>query len=650
MPSFASITLPKNDATGVDINTVLSWSATDEDGDTLYYNVYFDNKADPELVSEKQVSQTYKPQTLEYDTKYYWRVEVSDGRKVNPRSDLWSFTTAKAPVVMPKIASIETPESETDYLSIKFNKHIDSSKMSKAVKFVPELSGTWTWTDDNKIARFIPESGSWWPGSYNVFTLTANILSDAEGNLMTEERSESFTIPSSVAVPAGYRSYGFPIQVPRNTTFSVSVPNLAYGKNSYILAIADADKTSGTVSSMRASLKNIERIKEKDPTHALRLREAEMIHIPISTPKRSSIDASFRASTLGETRDFYIDEIAESGDSITATLMALSGNTKIYVDNSIIDSNKNTKAQEFLSVFESKVLQKVRDAFGNEPEIGVDGDSRISIVLFDCKNDGLAGYFTNVDLYSKSVFAKSNECKAFYVSYSTELFTAFATLAHEFQHMINYYQKNKNPSSPQILEEVWVNEGLSELAQQVCGYSLLDGDYNTTALTKLSMENNKNLSLTYWGDDTVNCYGQVFLFMRFLAQPGRYNSDSIQISRALVNADDGKKLGEKNIENVTGEPFKETMAKWALSCFINNYGDNSPSAYGIYGINLKGRYNSVQLPGYEIENISGSISLSNMRKNSMRCFKKASTGSGNTTITISTGNQPITLWCFDERN
>ena len=84
---------------------------------------------------------------------------------------------------------------------------------------------------------------------------------------------------------------------------------------------------------------------------------------------------------------------------------------------------------------------------------------------------------------------------------------------------------------------------------------------------------------------------------------------------------------------------------------MNNYSSNSPTAYGIYKINLSGSYNGTKLPGYTIENVSSPISLSGMPyENSVRFFRKASTGSGDTTITLTTGSKPVTLWLFDERD
>ncbi|MBR4329656.1 MAG: hypothetical protein IKP71_07360 [Candidatus Riflebacteria bacterium] len=663
IPTYASITEPQDGASEISVSQKLRWTAYDEDGDTLYYDVYFGTDPNPELVSASQPSQIYDPGTLLNATKYYWRVVVSDGRVANPRSDIWSFTTEEVTDEKPYVVSVTTPTSTTSPLRVTFSEYINNVKEAQAFKFVPDVSGTWNWSVGNTVAEFLPESGRWLPGSYNKFTLVSNVLEDSTGNLIETSLEKKFDVPSSVPVPTGYHSYAFPMDVAANTTVSIPVPDLEYGKNSYVVAVAG--KGQGSPNS-RASLNNSifdANAFKDDPTYALRLQEAEMITEPIVVPGRNdSLRASVNAAvSIGQDREFYLSSIATStsypNNKVYTTLVKMSNNTLVYMDNAITDGNRDEAAENVLNVFDSKILQKVRNAFGNEPSTGIDGESRISIVLIKLPpSSTLAGYFTSADLYQRknnnSSYRNSNEGKIIYIKYGMSDTTTFGTLAHEFQHMINYYQKNKslNYNAEMIFENTWLNESLSKYSEEVCGYSILDGDKNTASLMKLSMENNNDLSLTEWPDPTINNYGQVYMFMHFFAQPGRYNSDPSVITRGLVSGNGSVLTGVDNVAAVTNEPFRETIAKWALSLVLNNYSSKSPTAYGIYNINLKGKYNGVTLPGYTIENVSSPVSLSGMPyENSVRFFRKASTGSGDTTITVTTGNKPVTLWLFDER-
>ena len=663
VPTYASITEPQDTATEISVSQKLRWTAYDEDGDTLYYDVYFGTDPEPELVSASQPSQIYDPGTLLNATKYYWRVVVSDGRVSNSRSDIWSFTTEEVTDEKPYVVSVTAPTSTTSPLRIVFSEYINNTKEAQAFSFIPEVSGTWNWSVGNTVAEFLPESGSWLPGSYNKFTLVSKVLEDSTGNLIETGLEKKFDVPSSVPVPPGFHSYAFPLEVAANTTISIPVPELEYGKNSYMVAIAGKGQGSPNY---RASLNNIaidSIFFKDDPTYALRLEEAKLITEPIIVPQknkslRASIDA---AVSIGDTREFYLSSIATStsypNNRVQTTLTKMSNNTLVYLDNSITDLNREEVAENVLNVFDTRILQQVRNAFGNEPEVGVDGESRITIVLIKVPpSSTLAGYFYSVDLYPRksndASYRNSNEGKIFYIKYGMSDITTFGTLAHEFQHMINYYQKNKtlNYKAEMIREDTWLNESLSKYSEEVCGYSILDGDTNTASLMKLSMENNTDLSLTNWGDPTINNYGQVYMFMHFFAQPGRYNSDPSVITRGLVTGNGTAMIGTKNVEAVSNEPFKETIAKWALSLCLNNYSSTSPTAYGIHKINLTSKYNGIKLPGYTIETVSSPISLGDMPyENSVRFFRKASTGSGDTTITVTTGNKPVTLWLFDER-
>ena len=82
--------VPANGAVLVGINSVLIWSPG---LGAVSHDVYFSSDADNlSLVSPEQAGTTYDPDTLEYGTVYYWRVDEFDGTEVNA-GELWSFKT-----------------------------------------------------------------------------------------------------------------------------------------------------------------------------------------------------------------------------------------------------------------------------------------------------------------------------------------------------------------------------------------------------------------------------------------------------------------------------------------------------------------------------------------------------------------------------
>ncbi len=87
---------PLDGSTDVSINTDLSWTGGDPDGDVVVYDVYFgtDQQMDPEdLKSESQSSTSFDPGSLEYNTYYYWQIIARDTHDEETSSEVFSFKT-----------------------------------------------------------------------------------------------------------------------------------------------------------------------------------------------------------------------------------------------------------------------------------------------------------------------------------------------------------------------------------------------------------------------------------------------------------------------------------------------------------------------------------------------------------------------------
>jgi hypothetical protein len=108
---------PENDTTDVDTNTDLSWTGGDPDpGDTVTYDVYFGTDPNPPNVVMGQSSTTYDIGTLDYDTKYYWRIDAWDNHGTSTTGHTWNFQTiANHP---PNVPSNPSPENEEADVSI----------------------------------------------------------------------------------------------------------------------------------------------------------------------------------------------------------------------------------------------------------------------------------------------------------------------------------------------------------------------------------------------------------------------------------------------------------------------------------------------------------------------------------------------------
>ena len=93
-PRLPSNPSPANHTANVSINADLSWTGGDPDaGDTVTYDVYFGTNATPPLVRNDQLGTIYDPGTLNYNTKYYWKVVTTDNHGVTTAGPVWDFST-----------------------------------------------------------------------------------------------------------------------------------------------------------------------------------------------------------------------------------------------------------------------------------------------------------------------------------------------------------------------------------------------------------------------------------------------------------------------------------------------------------------------------------------------------------------------------
>ncbi len=113
-PLAPTLVSPSDEATGVALNALLTWSATAGGGDATSYDVYMDTVDGSTLVSENQVEASYSV-TLAYGTTYYWKVVASNAIGDSPASDVWSFTAMADPtiVVFPWVEDFGTETTDT---------------------------------------------------------------------------------------------------------------------------------------------------------------------------------------------------------------------------------------------------------------------------------------------------------------------------------------------------------------------------------------------------------------------------------------------------------------------------------------------------------------------------------------------------------
>ena len=216
--------------------------------------------------------------------------------------------------------------------------------------------------------------------------------------------------------------------------------------------------------------------------------------------------------------------------------------------------------------FESMTYPTNREFFGSEWSPGVDNDVRLNILHAGNLGDSIAGYYSSADEFSRLAQPYSNEKEMFYINIDNNLpGNEFydGTLAHEFQHMIHWYNDRN--------EETWVNEGLSELASALNEFDPGGAD--------LAYMANPDTQLNTWGAEpgsNLPHYGGSFLFMTYFLD--RFGEEA---TRAMVASPENGIAGFNDALQNSGhsETFDDVFADWLVANLL----DDEQTDNGRYG-------------------------------------------------------------------
>jgi hypothetical protein len=157
----------------------------------------------------------------------------------------------------------------------------------------------------------------------------------------------------------------------------------------------------------------------------------------------------------------------------------------------------------------------------------------------------------------------------------------FGTIAHEFQHLIH----RDNDAS----EETWINEGMSDFAEYLCGYESYWGHVN------FFLAHPEN-SLVEWdehynaetGPEVLADYGQAFLMQLYLKD--KYGKDFV---KALAqDPDHGIDSTNKILAQFdTGIDFEELFRRFSIAVAIDSK-EPGNSIYNFESIDLNVNYES----------------------------------------------------------
>jgi hypothetical protein len=258
------------------------------------------------------------------------------------------------------------------------------------------------------------------------------------------------------------------------------------------------------------------------------------------------------------TKTFWVENAVGTWVSITATLRAVGQYCYIWVDNarysagSAVDNDNlitSAQAQALRNKFDGNlansyndgIFKNVTNIFGYEygggsssADGGRDTDQHIAVLVYDVDYDfvstqtgGVLGYFWGKDYYSQADLTsmgstlKTNYCEMFYVdTHFTDKYpnVIISTLAHEFQHMINFNQKYLVQSVSSV--PTWYNEMCSMVAEDLvmANIGLDPVAYGSIDRLNSFAYHYAESGVSDWlsGNDVLKSYASAFAFGAFL--------------------------------------------------------------------------------------------------------------------------------------
>ena len=322
-----------------------------------------------------------------------------------------------------------------------------------------------------------------------------------------------------------------------------------------------------------------------DATH---LFEEELREV-VSTVERETLKqqaARFRTEQadrkpyeVGDVETFWTKNIVENAfEQTKAVVKAVGKHCYIF-----LEEGKNISPEAIEKVrktFDEVIYPTNTTNFGSEWKPGIDGDERITLLMFDIK-DGyngsggfVGGYFYAADSYLQEKLPehiKSNEREMFYLDINpsdpgSDRYSS--TIAHEFQHMIHF---NQDPS-----EYTWVNEACSQIAPYLCGF----GHANQVQAFMRTPDN----SLTAWSKEQMLAnYGQVYLWNYYIMSNyiGEKPEARAAFFRKLVASSKQGVAGYVEALSGLSQDFTTSFDRFCITNFINDnrLGSNGNYAY-----------------------------------------------------------------------
>jgi hypothetical protein len=254
---------------------------------------------------------------------------------------------------------------------------------------------------------------------------------------------------------------------------------------------------------------------------------------------------------VGHRKTFFVsDLIGRRTYTIDARLLAISENAYWYADEDT--SLTDQELERAADVFERDIRPPIVNTIGDIWKPGVDGDPRLTILHTPLVAG--AGYFSSSDSYPRATHPHSNEREMIVMDgdwLQPGSHGYFSVLAHEFQHAVHW--------NLDLGEDVWINEGMSEVATEIAGY---EASFIDIFLLHPQSQ------LNFWPDEpraTLPHYGGATLFVEYLIE--HYGGDNALTELAHEPLD-----GVNGVESYLkqyGVSFTDVFADWTVANYLD---------------------------------------------------------------------------------
>lgn len=294
------------------------------------------------------------------------------------------------------------------------------------------------------------------------------------------------------------------------------------------------------------------------------------------------------ADSLGQSETFNVDSGYDSSQrtQLIATLKYISEESYFYIEDkwwNSLSSYEKSEAEKSLrdlaNEFDKVIYPELTEFFGETWDPGIDGDSRITILMTKLK-ENTGGYFDSCHEYVRSRCNRSNEREMIHINADFIFDRKMKSfIAHELQHLIGWNQKERLVV---LKEDVWLNEMRSEYVPSLLDYN----DPYSGSMLEMRVKNFLNdphNPLGEWKGESGD-YGVITLLGHYLVNQFGENLFSLMSKNQLIGITSINKVLQ---EAGYSEDLDEIFINWSLANYYNSLAIGRGGKYGYTNSHLK---------------------------------------------------------------